>query len=638
MRKLLLIVSACVLVTALASGSASADTISDIKALKARLLQLEAQVAKQKKEAKEAEKAKTNVANIAAGKDPNVPPPVFVDLRKGLFLETADHEYAFKVGGRILIDGGGISQPLNGFSGNAGFRQVRLEAEGKMRSWFYKIQYDFATPTVGQFNANVETAAQQFIYNANGQAVAVNPYYRYYTDRNFIFAGMRDVFVGLQDKRLSADWLEQPVHFRIGNMWEPFGLETITSSKYRDTIERPMVSDALAPSRHIGAEVGFIGKNGWGANMGIFTISPEDMINQPPSSQGQYAQVGVLKYPNITSPSGSNWYQSYGGGAYMDLTGRVTYAPIRDEHNLVHLGISGLYHQPNSSTGWNDDRNMIVGNRVRSEANILNQSLIGTTDLSCGSVTQVQGLPNSFNTSASGGNCVKNIEKIGLEAAASYHNLFVQAEYMGAHYNRNSWAVAQAALAEQNSLGGGGAPNGLFLNPGNNSLYFSGYYVAGEWWITGEEKAQAYDRSDKSGVTFAQLKIKDKFSDGGWGAWGLVGRLSALNLNNGPYQGGALYNMLTLATFCPNGNCASNPYTANGSTLAARGVANSGVYGGYQQNATVGVNWYPDNGIAFQTNITRVMSVAAPLNWNQLQSYSSGSHPTLFEFRTKLYF
>jgi phosphate-selective porin OprO and OprP len=163
MKKLLLIISACFLAATLASGQASADTASEIKALKARLLQLEAQVSKQKKEAKEAEKAKTNVVNIAAGKDPNVPPPVFVDLRKGLFIETADHEYAFKIGGRIIVDGGGISQPLNGFSGNAGFRQVRLETEGKMRSWFYKLQYDFATQTVGQFNANVETAAQQFI-------------------------------------------------------------------------------------------------------------------------------------------------------------------------------------------------------------------------------------------------------------------------------------------------------------------------------------------------------------------------------------------------------------------------------------------------------------------------------------------
>lgn len=254
MNKLLCKFCLCIAIATFGDNYALADTLSDIKALKARLAQLEAQVAKQDRDAKDAaKKAKINVANIAAGNDPKVPPPVFVDLRRGLFIETEDHEYAFKIGGRLIVDGGGISQPLNGFSGNAGFRQVRLEAEGKMHSWFYKIQYDFATTTVGQFNSNVITAAQQFNYNSLGQPTSLNPYYRYYTDRNFLFAGMRDVFVGIQDKRLSADWLEQPVHFRIGNMWEPFGLETQKATKYRDTIERPMVSDALAPSRHIGA-------------------------------------------------------------------------------------------------------------------------------------------------------------------------------------------------------------------------------------------------------------------------------------------------------------------------------------------------------------------------------------------------
>jgi phosphate-selective porin OprO and OprP len=632
-----LVIAACGLMPIVATP-ALADTASEISALKAQLKRLEAVVEKQKKEDKQAKNV--NNAGKPAGKD--VPPPVFVDLRKGLFLETEDHEYAFKLGGRIIVDGGGISQPLNGFSGNANFRQIRLETEGKMHSWFYKIQYDFASTTVGQFNANVETAAQQYVYNGSGVATTVNPYYRYYTDRNFLSQGIRDMFFGIQDKRLSSDYLEQPVHFRIGNQFEPFGLETQASSKYRDTIERPMMSDALQPSRHLGASMGLIGKNGWGANIGLYTISPEDMINQAPTSAGQYAQVGVLQYPSV---NGNNkWYQSYGGAPYFDITSRITYSPIHDEHSLIHGGISGNYHQENSSTGWNDDRNMIVGNRIRSEANVLNQSLLGTPDLSCGSVSTLQGLPTSgavaFNQSSASGGCVKNIEKIGFDVAASYYNWFVQAEYTGAWYNRNSYNVAQAALAQQNALGGGGAGNGLYLAPANNNLFFSGYYVTGEWWITGEEKSQSYDRTDKNGANFSQLKIKDKFSDGGWGAWGLVGRLSALNLNNGPYSGGGLYNMLTLASFCPNGNCASNPFLgSNGKNVGAwNGVTNSGVYGGAQTNATVGVNWYPDNGIAFQANATRVMNVSAPLNWNNLTSYSSGSHPTLFEVRTKVYF
>lgn len=211
-----LAVAAFGLMTSGFASAAKADTASEIAALKAQLKRLEAMVVKQKKEEKEKQaKNVINAASAPAGAD--VPPPVFVDLRKGLFIETADHEYAFKVGGRIIIDGGGISQPLNGFNGNAGFRQVRLETEGKMHSWFYKLQYDFATGTVGQFNANVETAAQQFVWNTTtGAPTTINPYYRYYTDRNFIAAGIRDMFFGFQDKRLSSNYLEQPVHFRIG--------------------------------------------------------------------------------------------------------------------------------------------------------------------------------------------------------------------------------------------------------------------------------------------------------------------------------------------------------------------------------------------------------------------------------------
>lgn len=67
-------------------------------------------------------------------------------------------------------------------------------------------------------------------------------------------------------------------------------------------------------------------------------------------------------------------------------------------------------------------------------------------------------------------------------------------------------------------------------------------------------------------------------------------------------------------------------------------IANSGVYGGYQQNVTAGINWYPDNGFAFQFNATHVLSLKSPLNWNPQSSYEGGSHPTFLEMRAKVYF
>ena len=67
-------------------------------------------------------------------------------------------------------------------------------------------------------------------------------------------------------------------------------------------------------------------------------------------------------------------------------------------------------------------------------------------------------------------------------------------------------------------------------------------------------------------------------------------------------------------------------------------IANSGINGGRQENVTVGLNWYPDNGFHFQANYTRVLNLIAPLNGNVFQgAYLNGAHPSLFEVRAQVY-
>jgi len=624
-----LAVAAFGLLSSSVMAPAKADTASDIAALKARLKQLESQVAEQKKEAKQAKNAVNGAKGAPAA---NAPPPVFVDLRKGLFVETEDKQYAFKVGGRLFVDGGGIAGPSgNGWQGNVGFGQARLEVEGKMKSWFYKMQYDFANSTTQLWNTNLT--------NANGQAVsALNGYV---TDRNFLWGGWRDAFMGLQDERISHPLLAQPVYFKIGSQYESFSLEAVESSKYRDLIERPMSSDAIAPYRHLGAAFGLIGKDNWTGHFGIYSISMQDLNARPVNtSSGNPTGAYVVNYslPNSLPGKGVSWYQPYGGAPYWEATGRVTWAPIFDEHRLLHVGVAGSYHQGNNSTAYSDDRNSAPGNRLNSEANILGTNFLGTTDLSCGRFAQPQGYTGIQTTTAAGG-CINSIQKLGLEAAGSWHNLFIQGEYMFSNYNRNPYQAAMFAVA-QGAVGSpangplGAAP---VISPANSRYLMQGGYVMGEWWITGEEKSQSYDQTDKNGASFAQLKIKDKFSDGGWGAWGLVGRWSVINMNNGPYQGGNMQNMLQLATLNTSGaalSAATQAYMMNAQNL----IANSGIYGGAQQNVTGGINWYPDNGIAFQFNATHIMSLKSPLNWNAQATYESGYHPTLLELRTKVYF
>lgn len=639
-----------------AHAAASAD------AIEARLRMLEAEIAKLRKEARQAkaqaaaatqaanqasEKAadKTgNVVNAAPAKvDPKAPPPppsVFVTLGlgKGLIVESEDKSASFKIGGRIFVDGGGTAgSPGNGWQGNVGFGQARLEVEGRVNPWFYKLQYDFAGTTVQLYNTNLSNAStftglEQFKNN-------------YVTDRNFLWGGFRDAYLGLQDPRLSAPWLAEPVYFRIGSQFEPFSLEAVASSKFRDTIERPMAVDAIAPSRHIGASFGMFGKDNWSIGAGIFTLSFQDLNIRPVNTSSGNVGVIAPAYSGV-GVANKDWYQPWGGGAYWEATTRVTWAPIRDEHNLLHIGVSGSFHQPNNSTAYSDDRNLAPGNRIGSEANILGTSYLGTTDLSCGRFKQ-SGFTvtpaGSWNGYSAAGNCVNNIEKIDIEAAASYKNLFVQGEWLLANYNRNSFAAEQHAQAQLAAQGATSPSQALILSPANSRYVASGGYVQGEWWITGEEKAQSYFNDKNSGgPSFVQLKIKDPFSKGGWGAWGLVGRWSVLNLNNGPFSGGNINNALAYANNAygwfsgPIANVASA--AGANSILLTNAIANSGVYGGYQQNVTAGLNWYPDNGVAFQFNATHVMSLKSPLNWNPLSSYEGGSHPTFLEGRVKVYF
>jgi phosphate-selective porin OprO/OprP len=343
-------------------ASSAANAAADVNAIEARLRSLEAEIAKLKRDAKEAkalaaaaQTKATNVANAAKtpAVDPQAPPPVFVDVRKGLFVETEDMNFAFKVGGRLLIDGGGIAgSPGNGWQGNVGFTQARLEVEGRMKPWFYKLQYDFANTTVQLWNTNLSTAATGLV-----------PVQGYVTDRNFLWGGFRDAYLGVQDQRLSASWLAEPVYFKIGSQWEPFSLEAITSSKFRDLIERPLAVDAFAPARHIGIDFGMIGKDNWTLNAGLFSLSFQDLNTRPVNTSSGNPGIYAPTYNGFGSTN-AKWFQPWGGGAYWEATGRATWAPILDEHRLVHVGVSGSYHQPNSSTAYSDDRNSAPGNRL----------------------------------------------------------------------------------------------------------------------------------------------------------------------------------------------------------------------------------------------------------------------------------
>ncbi len=638
-----LVVAAFDIAVCLPGPAARADTLSELRELKAqivaqqkqmaaqqkRLQQLETLVAKQSgqtREAKAQAKHATNVANAAALKSAvNAPPPVFVSLRNGLLIGTEDGDYTFRVGGRVHIAGSSVTDPLNGYSGHAGVRRARLQVEGKAKDWFYKAQYDFAGTTTTIFNGlRIDSSTTTGVNALYGQS--------YISQGNYLLQGIRDMYFGYQGSATRLPFTKDPAFVVIGSQFEPFSLEAVTSSNYIDLAERSLAADVFSPARHVGAAAGAY-SDAWSIKGGVFTTSMEDANLNP--AKAVPATFGVPKY------LGNNWWSHSGGGNYFDITGRATYALYRTEHDLLHVGVSGRYHQVNTATGYNDDRVLVLGNRGRSEDFFSGQQLLGTPDLSCGVVAQP--IPFAFrgvtlSTSNITGGCTKNVESVNFELAASHGPFSLQAEYYGSWYNRDGSKLLQNTLRQVvDPATGRIASDATFFNPGGTSNFFSGYYVQGQYWLTGEEKASAYKTDDKSGASFRQLAIKRPLSAGGWGALGLIARLSSVDLNNGPYQGANLYNLLYLAQTSPAFAGANSAATAANRARAVNYIANSGVNGGLQQNVTVGLNWLPEEGIWIQANWTRVMDLKAPLNLIQTNSYYSGAHPSLFQLMAKVY-
>ena len=526
-KKALAAVALVALVSFQAGGARADDTAAEIRLLKARLKHLEERVAVQGRKEKET-RAQIRTAGAQPGMVckgapcPPPPPPVFVSFKNGLKVESLDHDFSFRIGGRIFVDGGGSTQPETGKAGNANITQARLQVEGKaFKYWDYKLQYEFAGST----------------------------------SSGTVAGGIRDAYLALKYPALAiVPFASEPLVLQAGNFYEPAGLERTNSKNYTDFIERALVSDALGPSRHIGFAAFAHGKD-WTAKAGIFTTSPEDKLLTP--------AAGIPAFPFPASAVAT------GGGQYFDLSGRVTFAPIMEKNALLHFGGSARYQRPNDATGASDDRVTLLGSNIRTEANVLGENLLGTPDLSCGTIFT--------GARAAAGKCVSDLVDFGAEFVAAYGPFSVQAEYMGAQYNRNS-----SALAFANTHG--------VSAPGGSSLNFSGYYVYATWYLTGESRAEAYQVDDLNPATFRQIKILNPLSAGGIGAWEIGARLSELNLND------------------------------------------AGIQGGRETDFTLGLNWYPDIGVRLMANWVNVLQLAAPFD----RPYLNGAHPNIFVMRAQV--
>ncbi|MDT8449078.1 MAG: porin [Wenzhouxiangellaceae bacterium] len=210
----------------------------------------------------------------------------------------------------------------------------------------------------------------------------------------------------------------------------------------------------------------------------------------------------------------------------MAVTGRLTAAPIATADRLVHFGGAASYRD----TGDGTDMRL----RQRFEAHIADRRLVDT-----GGIDNVDALIRT-----------------GAEAALAWGPWAFQGEYMRADLQRS----------------------------GRPDVDFSGYYLLGSWFLTGESQASFY--SPGSGI-FGRIKPRAPLGTG-IGAWQLAARFSQLDLTD------------------------------------------RGIVGGKEENLTVGLNWFPLANLRFSANYVQVLDVTGGPN--------DGDEPAAFQMRAQVDF
>ncbi len=213
------------------------------------------------------------------------------------------------------------------------------------------------------------------------------------------------------------------------------------------------------------------------------------------------------------------------------LTGRAHYAPIMEKERVVHLGAGASYR---GSDGDNEIRF-----RARPESHITSTRLVDT-----GTISNYE-----------------NQALFNLEGAVMFGPFSAQGEYM-------------PSSAE--TSGAGSDPD------------FTGYYLFGSYFITGEHRPYKM-----SSGTFGRVKPASIVGQGGHGAWELAARYSSIDLTD------------------------------------------SGINGGQEDNITVGLNWYATPNIRFMANYVRASTDPT----SEVKFPTTGDEDVnIFQFRSQIDF
>ncbi len=207
--------------------------------------------------------------------------PLKVEAQDGflvLYNRKADYRIWFDV--RVQTDGAmfwGEPEGADPIGDGVSLRRARFAVKGQLRKdWYGELDVDFA----------------------NGVLELKDAYMRYDGLRNFAF--------------------------QVGNFKENFAIQTNTTSRYLQFIERPMAT-AFAPSRHIGIQANYTIPLFW-ATAGVFFQPVED------------AEVRA----NVEDNN-----KDFGRGPGHTFTGKVVVRPLyKMEDASLHIGFAASYRTP----------------------------------------------------------------------------------------------------------------------------------------------------------------------------------------------------------------------------------------------------------------------------------------------------
>lgn len=344
-----------------------------------------------------------------------------ISFSKGLVISSIDNSYSTQIGTLMQFD---VASYVDSGSidNNAGsnMRRGRLYLQGTaLKDWQYKFEME--------------------LFGTTGTEV---------TDAYLRYNGFAP-FTSIKPLAVTAG------HFKI-----PFSFEQLMADKDLSLMERSL-PNALLKSRAPGVMVSTSSEHWTAAAMGF----GEQLYNNPPSS---------------TSGSGTtNSQQDEGGGA----SARITWAPIIDDGELLHFGLSAQYQKPSQRAGGET-----LSFSSRPESFMTNLRTVDTKSIS---------------------GDVKNAKLLGAEFSSVFGPAALTGEYIRAQVERDL----------KGSAGG--------------DLTFAGWYAQASWMLSGEHRA--YDAN--KGI-FKGLAPLHPIGTGGTGAWELTARYSVLDLNDLNISGG----------------------------------------------------------------------------------------------------